>query len=68
VVGYGPGTNGHTNSAAVGLARQFGEHFNAQVGYTRLHQTYSVAAIAGVPNTNREFISFSYVFARPLGR
>jgi hypothetical protein len=69
VLGHAVGTtNGHTNSGSAGLERKLGEHFSVQLGYTRLHQTYSVPAIAGAPNTNREFISFSYLFARPLGR
>jgi hypothetical protein len=39
------------------------------VGYTRLHQSFNgIAAIATTPDTNREFISISYQFSRPLGR
>ena len=35
----------------------------------RLHEDYgTVAVLAQTPNTNREFISISYQFARPLGR
>lgn len=67
-IGYAVGTNGHTNSGSVGLQRQVGEHFGVQLGYTRVHQTYSVAAIAAAPNINRAYVSFSYMFARPLGR
>jgi hypothetical protein len=66
---YTPGiANGHTNSGTVALERLLGEHFNVQVGYTRLHQTYNIPLLAGVPNTNREFVSIQYSFARPLGR
>jgi hypothetical protein len=50
------------------VQRLFGEHLNAQLGYTRLHQSYNVTAIATNPDTNREFVSISYQFARPLGR
>jgi hypothetical protein len=40
-----------------------------QLGYTRLHQDYSgIAVLAATPNTNREYISISYQFFRPLGR
>ena len=33
--------NGHTISGTASLQQQFGEHFNLQLGYTRLHQDYS---------------------------
>ncbi|HLW88585.1 MAG TPA: hypothetical protein VKR57_08835 [Terriglobales bacterium] len=62
-------TNGHTLSGTVSVRQQFGQHFGAQLGYTRLHQDYSgVAVLATAPNTNREFVSVSYQFARSLGR
>jgi hypothetical protein len=57
---------GHSISGSVGLQRQFGQHVNAQAGYTRLHQTYDF--FSANPDTNREWISISYQFARPLGR
>jgi hypothetical protein len=39
------------------------------VGYTRLHQAYSnVAVLSTAPDTNREYVSISYQFSRPLGR
>jgi len=61
--------NGHSISGTASLQQQFGQHFNLQLGYTRLHQDYgSVAVLAATPNTNREFISVSYQFARALGR
>jgi hypothetical protein len=68
VLGYSTGLNGHTQVGTVGLERRIGEHLGVQVGYSRLHQVYSIPLIAGAPNTNRESISFSYMFARPLGR
>jgi len=61
-------TNGHSVSGSAALERTFGEHFGARLGYTRLHQNYDIPVIAGTPDTNREYISFSYTFARPLGR
>lgn len=64
----GGSSNGHTISGTASLQRPFGEHLTVQLGYTRLHQSYNVAAISTTPNTNREFISVSYLFARPLGR
>ena len=65
-----PGSeNGHSISGTVSLQQQLGQHLSAQAGYTRLHQSYGdVAVISTAPNTNREFISLSYQFARPLGR
>jgi hypothetical protein len=61
--------NGHTVSGTVTLQRLFRQHINLQMGYTRLHESYStVAVLAATPNTNREFVSISYQFSRPLGR
>lgn len=66
---FGGASSGHTISGTVSLQKQFGEHFNAQVGYTRLHQSYGgVAVLSTNPDTNREFVSVSYQFSRPLGR
>ncbi len=63
------GTNGHTVSGTASLQQDFGQHINVQLGYTRLHQNYGgVAVLAATPNTNREFVSISYQFSRPLGR
>ncbi len=61
-------TNGHSVSGTAALQQQFGQHLNMQLGYTRLHQNYNVAAISAAPDTNREFVSVSYQFSRPLGR
>ncbi len=61
--------NGHTWSGTASLQQQVGQHFNFQLGYTRLREDYSsVAVLAATPDTNREFVSISYQFARPLGR
>jgi hypothetical protein len=63
------GNNGHSVSGTASLQQQLGSHFNLQLGYTRLHQKYSnVAVLAATPDTNREFVSISYQFSRPLGR
>jgi hypothetical protein len=62
-------TNGHTVSGTASLAQDFGQHINVQLGYTRLRQVYNgVAILATTPDTNREFVSISYQFSRPLGR
>jgi hypothetical protein len=57
---------GHSISGNAALQRQVGEHVRLQGGYTRLHQSYG--AIFPNPDTNREWVSISYQFARPLGR
>lgn len=62
-------SNGHSVSGTASLQQQFGQHLSLQLGYTRLHQDYStVAVLAANPDTNREFVSITYQFARPLGR
>jgi hypothetical protein len=61
--------SGHTVWGTASLQQQVGQHLNLQLGYTRLHQDYSeVTVLAATPNTNREFVSISYQFSRPLGR
>jgi len=64
----GGSTNGHTVSGTASVQRMFGEHLNVQLGYARLHQSYNIAAISSNPDTNRESVSISYQFSRPLGR
>jgi hypothetical protein len=61
-------SNGHTFSATAALQRDLAEHLRLDLGYTRLHQTYNIPLFSATPDTNREFISISYDFARPLGR
>jgi hypothetical protein len=63
------GNNGQSVSGTATLQQQFGPHISVQLGYTRLHQNYSyVAVLAATPDTNREAVSISYQFSRPLGR
>jgi hypothetical protein len=62
-------TDGHTVFGTASLQQSLGQHLSVQLGYTRLHQNYSdIAVISAMPNTNREFVSISYQFSRPLGR
>jgi hypothetical protein len=62
-------SSGHTLSGSASLHRTFGQHLNVELGYTRLHQSYSnVAVLSLAPDTNRESISLNYQFSRPLGR
>ncbi len=60
---------GHTVSGTVSIQHPIGERFTAECGYTRLHQSYgSIGLISEFPDSNREYISISYQFTRPLGR
>jgi hypothetical protein len=60
---------GHTVTGSASVQRKLGEHFQAELGYTRLHQSYGeIAAVSAFPNVNREWVSISYQFVRPLGR
>ena len=60
---------GHTLSGSLAFSHPLGEHLSLQLGYTRVQQSYGgVAAISTVPDTNREFLSISYQFTRPLKR
>lgn len=60
---------GHTISATASVQHMFGEHLNLECGYTRLHQSYSnIAVVASNPDVNREYVSVSYQFSRPIGR
>jgi len=61
-------SNGHTMLATIGVQRRFGEHFGAELGYSRIHQTYSIPILSMNPDTNRVFVSVSYSFMRPWGR
>jgi hypothetical protein len=61
-------SNGHGILGTASLQQQLGQHMSLQLGYTHLHQNYNVAAISATPDTNREFVSLSYEFSRPLGR
>jgi hypothetical protein len=61
--------DGHTISGTLSFQQLIGQHLGVQLGYTRLHQTYSnVAVLSATPDTNRVFLSISYQFSRPLGR
>jgi hypothetical protein len=61
--------SGHSISGTASLQQLIGQHLSVQLGYTRLHQSYSnIQVISATPDTNREFVSISYQFARGLGR
>ena len=60
---------GHLIFGTVSVQRSINSRLSLEFGYTRLHQSYSgVAVISNAPDTNREYISISYQFTRPLGR
>jgi len=60
---------GHSTSGNVSVRHPIGQYFEAELGYTRLHQSYGgIPLIAVAPDTNLESISISYHFNRPLGR
>jgi len=64
-----PSPGGHTLSGSLAFSHPLGEHLSLQLGYTRVQQSYGgVTAMSAVPDTNREFLSISYQFARPLKR
>lgn len=65
-----PGTSyGHSVSGTASLQQQFGQHLELQLGYGRIHQSYSnIEVISATPDTNREFISISYHFSKPIGK
>jgi hypothetical protein len=62
-------TSGHTVSGNASVQRQVGEHFNLQLQYMHLHQSYGdVVVLSAVPNRDRVAVNISYQFSRPLGR
>jgi hypothetical protein len=66
---FGGSNNGHSISATGSISQRFGEHLSLQLGYSRVHQVYSdVPVLAATPDINRESITVSYTFSRPLGR
>ena len=62
-------STGHSISGNASVQRQIGSHFNLQLQYLRLHQSYSgIQAISGNPDRNRVSATIAYQFSRPLGR
>ena len=61
--------SGHSISGTASLQQMIGQHVNVQLGYTRLHQSYSnIQVISATPDTDRVSVSISYQFSRALGR
>jgi hypothetical protein len=60
---------GHTVSGSVSVLHPLRDRLAIQMGYTRLHQSYSsVEAISNAPDRNNVWVSLSYQFERPFGR
>jgi len=61
--------SGHSISGTATLERRLGNQCSIAFHYDRIHQSYGeIAAIAADPNSDRETISITWHFARPLGR
>jgi hypothetical protein len=58
---------GHSIFGTLLAQHQLSEHLFVEFGYTRLQQSYGIPVISKAPITNRESISFSYNFLKPLG-
>jgi len=51
------------------IERIIGPHITLYAGYQRMHQSYgAIAAVSNSPDSNREFVSVTYRFEKPLGR
>jgi hypothetical protein len=62
-------SGGHTISGTFSMQHSMGEHLTAEIGYARLHQSYSdITVISKNPDSDRVYVSISYQFTRPLGR
>jgi hypothetical protein len=60
---------GHSLAGTASVEHELGPHLNVTAGYTRWHQSYTtVPVVAAAPDSNREFLSVSYQFSRPIGR
>jgi hypothetical protein len=60
---------GSTFTGAMSLNHTFGTHFIASAEYDRIQENYGgIPAIVASPESDREFVSFTYQFQKPLGR
>ncbi len=58
---------GQSIFGTISVQHQLGERFQVECGYTRLQENYGFIQSSSNANTNREFVSITYHFARPLG-
>ena len=62
-------SGGETVSGTVTAQHSMSQRLGIELGYARLHQSYSgIAIISAAPDSNREYISISYRLMQPLGR
>ncbi len=60
---------GHSVSGSATLDHPIGEQYSIAFHYDRIHQSYDeIAVIAANPDSDRETISITWHFQRPLGR
>jgi len=60
---------GHSISGTISAEHGIAEHFKAEIGYMRLHQSYrSISVISNRPDSDRAYIALSYVFEKPTGK
>jgi hypothetical protein len=60
---------GHSMTATATVSHTIHRQFSANFEYDRIHQSYEgIAAITSNPNSDREMISLSWQFTRPLGK
>lgn len=62
---FGPSFSSLTGN--VGLQREFGHQVVVAAAYGRDHQSFGSRSSFGVSNHNREWVSISYRFQKPLG-
>jgi hypothetical protein len=60
-------SGGNSFTASVSVEHSFNEHLSAQFGYERLAQNYNISAISATPNSDREYVTITYLFRKPLG-
>jgi hypothetical protein len=58
---------GHSIWATITMNHQLTERLNVGCGYTRLQENYGFIQSSAGANTDREFVSVSYHFQKPLG-
>jgi hypothetical protein len=58
---------GHSIYGTITANRQLSERLNVGFGYTRLQENYGFIQSNSGANTDREFVSVSYRFQKPLG-
>lgn len=60
---------GNSFTLGASLLRNFGDHVTASMGYDRLQEYYpGIAFIAANPDSDREYVTVTYIFRRPIGR